>query len=240
MKPPDAAPAASSGPMPGRTRSPSAPPRVVDWGRTDYETALERQKELVEARKAGTVPDTLIFTEHEPTFTLGLRKGAGNHLVWSAARCRESGIRVIRTNRGGDITYHGPGQLVGYPIVSLRNRRDLHAYLRDLEEVILRVLHALGLPAARRRAGKTGIWLENRKICAMGVAVRSWVAYHGFALNVDPDLAHFAGIIPCGIADATVTSLARERPDIAEMETVKTLLTVEFRNVFYDTPSRYG
>ncbi|MDP3069080.1 MAG: lipoyl(octanoyl) transferase LipB [Opitutaceae bacterium] len=203
---------------------------VVDWGRTAYRDACDRQAALVEHHLTGAIGDTLVFTEHEPVFTLGLRRGAESHLVWNAERLAREGVAVENTNRGGDITYHGPGQIVGYPIVSLAAQRDLHAYLRLLEEVVIAALATFGL-VAKRRDGLTGIWVERRKIAAIGVAVRRWVAYHGFALNVDPDLAHFGGIVPCGIgpADGTVTSLRAELGrEIAPAE-VKRALEEAFR-----------
>jgi lipoate-protein ligase B len=204
---------------------------TVDWGRTDYEDALERQKSLVALRRTGDAPDTLIFTEHAPIYTIGQRKGAEQHLIWNDEQLAAQGVQVIRSNRGGDITYHGPGQIVGYPIISLQERRDLHAYLRDLEEVVIRTLATFGLESARRD-GKTGIWLGERKICAIGVAVRTWVTYHGFALNVNPDMSHFSGIVPCGITDGTVTSMQAELGEIIDLEVVKARLAVEFRKVF--------
>lgn len=188
------------------------PGATVDWGRTRYREAWQRQDELVAARLAGGAPDTLVFTEHEPVFTLGMRRGAEQHLVWTPPQLAAEGIEVVPSNRGGDITYHGPGQIVGYPIVSLDARRDLHAYLRFLEQVLIDTVARHGLAAARRE-GKTGIWLGPRKIAAIGVAVKRWVAHHGFALNVTTNLAHFGGIVPCGITDGTVTSLAAELGD---------------------------
>lgn len=197
-----------------------AAPRVLDWGRTRYADALARQRALVAQRKAGTAPDTLVFTEHDPVYTVGVRPGADRHLVWDNAALRAAGIEVARTNRGGDITYHGPGQIVGYPIISLRERRDLHAYLRFLEQVLIDAVAHFGIDAARRD-DMTGIWTGTRKIAAIGVAVSAWITYHGFALNVDPDLAHFGGIVPCGITDGTVTSMAAELgapPDLADVK----------------------
>ena len=204
-------------------------PATLDWGRTRYDAARGMQDALVAQRIAGEIGDTLVFTEHEPVFTLGLRRESEQNLVWDEAQLAQQGVEVVKTNRGGDITYHGPGQIVGYPIVSLAARQDLHAYLRFLEQVLINSVGSLGLAAARRE-GKTGIWLGPRKIAAIGVAVRRWVAYHGFALNVSPDLAHFTGIVPCGIsaADGTVTSLQAELGRSVELAEVKTVLAREF------------
>ncbi len=209
-------------------------PAVEDWGLTEYNAAFERQKALVERRIQNLAPDTLVFTVHKPVYTVGVRPGAERHLVWSDQERQARGIAVEHTNRGGDITYHGPGQIVGYPIIDLRARQDLHGYLRDLEQVLINALGALGL-AAGRREGKTGIWLQERKIAAIGVAVRQWVTYHGFALNVDPDLAAFAGIVPCGIVetDGTVTSVKRELGAAPPLQEVQALLAKEFGEVFY-------
>jgi lipoyl(octanoyl) transferase len=191
--------------------TPATPLRILDWGRTVYAEALARQEALQAERIAGAVPDTLVVTEHDPVYTLGLRAGADRHLLWDAATLQRERIALHPTNRGGDITYHGPGQLVVYPIVSLDGRRDLHAYLRFLEDVLIGTVMKYGIVAARRE-GLTGIWVAERKLAAIGVAVRRWVTMHGLALNVAPDLRHFGGIVPCGIAsaDGTVTSLAAE------------------------------
>lgn len=204
---------------------------ILDWGHTPYAVAFERQKERLRQRCDRAVKDALIFTEHDPVYTVGLRKGANQHLLWDEAQLQERGIEFQQSNRGGDITYHGPGQIVGYPIISLHHRRDLHAYLRDLETVIIKTLEHFGLPAARRK-GKTGIWIAERKICAMGVAVKSWVTYHGFALNLNPDLSHFEGIVPCGITDGTVTSIAAELDQPPTTTSVKKRLAVEFNALF--------
>ncbi len=204
---------------------------VLDWGRTEYGVAFERQTALVSSRLAGEIADTLVFTEHDPVFTLGLRSGAEAHLIWTAEQLAREGVAVVKTNRGGDITYHGPGQLVGYPIVSLAARKDLHAYLRFLEEVVIGTLGTLGLTATRRD-GLTGIWVGRRKIAAIGVAVRRWVTYHGFALNVDPQLAHFSGIVPCGISaeDGTVTSLRAELGRAISYAEVQRVLAEQFQS----------
>lgn len=209
--------------------TPPLPPATLDWGRTRYADARARQDLLVARRLAGEVPDTLVFTEHEPVFTVGLRAGADRHLVWDADRLAREGVEVAATNRGGDITYHGPGQIVGYPVVSLDHVRDLHAYLRFLEQVLIDAVARFGLAAARR-PGLTGIWIGHRKIAAIGVAVRRWVAYHGFALNVNSRLDHFGGIVPCGIAatDGTVTSLAAELGRETDLAAVRAVLAEEF------------
>jgi lipoyl(octanoyl) transferase len=214
---------------------------ILDWGRTRYAEAWARQVEQVEARIAGQVSDTLIFTEHEPVYTFGLRRGAEAHLVWDETRRQAAGIETVHTNRGGDITYHGPGQIVGYPIVDLSDRRDLHAYLRFLEQVLIDSVGQLGLTAARRD-GLTGIWVGDRKIAAIGVAVRRWVAYHGFALNVAPNLEHFTGIVPCGIAASTgtVTSLAVELGRLVTMDEVKAVVAREFRQQWAEAWGRGG
>ena len=206
---------------------------TIDWGRTRYEAAWRQQEELVAQRIAGTCGDTLVFTEHEAVFTIGLRSGAEANLVWNDEQLTREGVEVVKTNRGGDITYHGPGQIVGYPIVSLAPRQDLHEYLRFLEQVLINSVGCLGL-AATRREGKTGIWLGKRKVAAIGVAVKRWVTYHGFALNVNSNLAHFGGIVPCGIGaqEGTVTSLEAELGHACDLAEVKAVLAREFWTLF--------
>jgi lipoyl(octanoyl) transferase len=215
--------------VPAAPHPSSLPPATLDWGRLRYAEARDRQDELVAQRIAGGAGDTLVLTEHEPVFTTGLRAGADAHLVWNAERLAREGVEVVKTNRGGDITYHGPGQIVGYPIVSLAPRKDLHAYLRFLEQVLIDAVGAFGV-AAGRRPGLTGIWTGSRKIAAIGVAVKRWVAYHGFALNVNANLAHFQGIVPCGISatDGGVTSLQAELGRKLDLVGVKTALAREF------------
>jgi len=204
-------------------------PEILDWGRTRYADAWRRQEERVAQRNAGEAPDALIFTEHEPVFTLGVRRGAEQNLLWNEAELARRGVEVVTTNRGGDITYHGPGQTVGYPIVNLAPRKDLHAWLRFLEDVMIAGVAHFGLTAGRN-PGKTGIWIERRKIAAIGVAVKKWTTFHGFALNVNNDLSPFTGIIPCGItaADGTVTSLQLELGRAVPLEDVKRVIAREF------------
>ncbi|MDD4349218.1 MAG: lipoyl(octanoyl) transferase LipB [Opitutales bacterium] len=202
-----------------------------DWGRTRYAEAFARQLERVSMRVDGSIGDTLIFTEHEPVFTIGRHKNAEQHLKWTRELLAHNGVEVELTNRGGDITYHGPGQIVGYPVIDLNTTKDLHRYLRDVEEGVIRTLLPFGI-SAERRPGLTGIWIGKRKIAAIGIAVKQWITYHGFALNVDPDLAHFGGIVPCGITDGTVTSMREELGKAPLMDEVKYTLAVEFQRIF--------
>ncbi|MDH3521079.1 MAG: lipoyl(octanoyl) transferase LipB [Myxococcales bacterium] len=184
-----------------------------------YEQALERQQQALVARRAGTAPDTLILLEHPPVVTLG--RGADEaHLRLSRQALAARGIAVRDASRGGDVTYHGPGQLVGYPVLDLaaRGERDAHRYLRDLEGVLCVALEQLGV-TPRRVPGYTGVFVarasgaasaRERKIASIGVGLRGWITYHGFALNVDVDLAGFASVVPCGLQDVEMTSIARE------------------------------
>jgi lipoyl(octanoyl) transferase len=173
-----------------------------------YADGLRLQDELVAAVRAGTTPDTLVLLEHPHVITLGSGASHGHVLVDAGERARR-GIALFETGRGGDVTYHGPGQLVGYPILDLKpDRKDLHRYVRDLEEALIRALAELGVEGWRE-PGRTGVWTGAGKVAAIGVRVSSgWITSHGFALNVDPDLRYFDTIVPCGIADASVTSVA--------------------------------
>lgn len=194
-----------------------APALVVALGRMDYAAAWELQLQLARDRRAGLVPDLLLFVEHPHTYTLG-RTGHDEHLLIGAEELARSGARLYHVDRGGDITYHGPGQLVGYPIVDLLSRgRDVHRYLRLLEEAVILTLTHLGL-AGTRRPPHTGVWVGEEKIAAIGVKVSHGVTLHGFALNIAPDLGYFDRIVPCGIRDKGVTSLQRllGRPVVME------------------------
>ncbi|MDT8368728.1 MAG: lipoyl(octanoyl) transferase LipB [Longimicrobiales bacterium] len=208
-------------------RSRAARPLRPEWlGRVAYADALAIQAERVRAVREGREPETLFLLEHDPVLTRGTGTEEG-HLLASADELAALGIEVHDAGRGGDITYHGPGQLVGYPILDLKpDRQDLHRYLRDLEEVVIRTLARFGVEAGRE-AGLTGVWTGAGKIAAIGVRVSSgWITSHGFALNVAPDLAHFATIVPCGIEGRAVTSLARllgaATPSVREVAAVAT------------------
>lgn len=183
---------------------------VVDLGRMDYAAARAVQLALRERRIAGLVDrDILLLVEHESTVTLG-RGTRAESLPLAPEELRRRGITVVEVERGGDVTWHGPGQLVGYPIFDLETHRpDLHWYLRQLEEALIQALGRLGIPA-ERNPGLTGVWTGGRKIASIGIHVRRWITAHGFALNVCNDLAEFDLIVPCGIAGVEMTSVARE------------------------------
>lgn len=181
---------------------------VLRAGTLDYAAGLDLQHDLVARRVRGEIPDTLVLLDHPPVIVAGRGAKPGNVLA-SAAELRERGIEVVAGDRGGDVTFHCPGQLVGYPIVDLtRIGRDVHEYLRRLEEALIRALAGLGVSAGRF-PGRTGVWAGGEKIASIGIAVRKWVAFHGFALNVSNDLDGFALIHPCGMPGVTMTSVSR-------------------------------
>lgn len=186
---------------------------VRDLGVVPYDDALALQRTLAEDRIAGRIPDTLLLLEHPPVITLG-RGTRPTSLPIDAEALKRRGIDVVEIERGGDVTYHGPGQLVGYPIIDLqRHKPDLHWYLRQLEAMLIAALGTLGIPAGRN-AGYTGVWTGGRKIASIGIHVRQWVTWHGFALNVTTDLSPFSLIVPCGIPDVVMTSVQKEREDV--------------------------
>lgn len=201
-------------------------------GRVRYREALELQEDLVRARRSGSVPDTLILLEHPHVVTLGSGASDAHVLAGPQERAR-LGIELFETGRGGDVTYHGPGQLVGYPILDLKpDRTDLHRYLRDLEEVLILAAGSLGVPA-RRVEGLTGVWTDRGKLGAIGVRVSSgWITSHGFALNVHTDLSYFETIVPCGIAEGDVTSLKRELGRTVSMDEAEEAVSQAFGAVF--------
>ena len=216
---------------------PSPPPAprsaiaVRRLGRVEYDHAWAVQRELVASRQAGHAPDTLLLLEHPPVITLG-RSGETAHLLGSDAELERRGVALVETDRGGDITFHGPGQIVGYAIVDLAPRgRDLHRYLRDLESVLIRALAEFGIVAGRVE-GLTGVWVGDAKVAAIGIRVARWVTHHGFALNVDTDLSYFDLIVPCGIADRRVTSMKALLGDAIDREDVENALARAFESVF--------
>lgn len=183
---------------------------VLDLGRMGYEAAWELQVQLAEQVREGSKPDTLVLVEHDPVLTLGASFHEEN-LLLSREQYALRGIEVVRTDRGGDVTYHGPGQLVAYPVFSVERAvgRDLHRWMRLLEEAAIQAAAAFGVVAGRFPP-HTGVWVEHRKVCAIGVKVKKWVNLHGLALNCDNDLAPFSLIVPCGIREHPVTSLSLE------------------------------
>jgi len=184
-----------------------SPLLVRHLGRVPYAEGLNIQEQLVAERQAGRIVDVLLLLEHDPVFTMGRNAHAENVLL-SPEALRARGFEIFETGRGGDVTYHGPGQVVGYPILELpADRRDVHRYVRDLEEVMIRCCADYGV-VATRIAGKTGAWVGSEKVGAIGVRIARWVTSHGFALNVANDLAPFGLIVPCGIRDHGVTSLS--------------------------------
>jgi lipoyl(octanoyl) transferase len=221
---------------------------VQDWGRISYKTAWEQQtaiaNELIQAKKNTDpfnepIPHSLIFCEHNPVYTLG-KSGSIDNVLLNEKELELKGIEFFKINRGGDITYHGPGQIVCYPIFDLdRIFTDVHKYVRGLEEVVIRTLAEYGLDAMRINE-YTGVWLEGndvlpkRKICAIGVHLSRWVSMHGFAFNINTDLAYFNHIIPCGIADndKAVTSLALELGRSIDPEEVKLKILFHFSEIF--------
>lgn len=201
-------------------------------GLTAYADALALQRRLARELAAGELADDLlILLEHPPVITLG-RGAKPENVMANAELLRRRGIEVHEVERGGDVTYHGPGQLVGYPIIDLRRHRpDLHWYLRQLEEVLIRALAKLDV-AARRVSGYTGVWVEDRKIASIGVHVTRWITFHGFALNVTTDLANFDLIVPCGIEAVRMTSLQLETGEAHDLAEVAALTAKTFGEVF--------
>src|SRR5688572_11762240 len=203
------------------------PWRILNLGTADYREVWAKQLELVEARQIGKAPDTLIVVEHPHVFTLGRRRDSQQNVL------APGDVPVIEIERGGDVTYHGPGQLVAYPIVLLDgDERDLHKFLRNLEEAVIQTCARAGV-AADREPGKTGVWTTlpsgaRKKLCSMGIACRKWVTFHGLALNVTTDLSYFARINPCGFEANVMTSLAQLAE--TDMAHVKRVLVEELGN----------
>ena len=204
---------------------------VADIGRTRYADAWKLQQELWKLRHAGAVGDVLLFTEHEHVYTMG-KGGDANHLLATGNELKETGVDFFEIDRGGDVTYHGPGQVVGYPIIDLNQYvPDLHRYLRNLEETIIIALGEFGIEGTREE-GLTGVWVKGEKIAAIGVKASRWVTMHGFALNVNTDLSRFSRIIPCGIFHKGVTSMQAILGKTVSLQDVQRSLTESFGSVF--------
>ena len=204
---------------------------VVSLGRTRYKSAWDLQRAIFDLRAAGKISDVVLLNEHEHVYTIG-KTGDDNHLLASAGELKSTGADVFHIDRGGDITYHGPGQLVGYPVLKLDEYySDVHRYLRDLEEVIMRTLSEFGIES-RRDGDFTGVWVGSDKIAAIGVRVSHWVTMHGFALNVNTDLTYFDRIIPCGIFHKGVTSIERLLKKPVPVEEVIPVVARCFGDVF--------
>ncbi|MBI5463350.1 MAG: lipoyl(octanoyl) transferase LipB [Ignavibacteriales bacterium] len=204
---------------------------ICDIGRTRYADAWALQKSLWELRKVGLVGDTLLLTEHAHVYTLG--KGSDdNHLLATEQELSRDGVEVFHIDRGGDVTYHGPGQIVGYPILDLNNYfLDIHRYLRSIEEAVILTLETFGI-RAQREEEMTGVWVGSEKIAAIGVKVSRWITMHGFALNVNTDLQKFGRIIPCGIFHKGVTSMQKILGREVDLKEVQEHLTRAFARVF--------
>jgi lipoyl(octanoyl) transferase len=202
-------------------------------GVVGYEDGLALQRALVEDRKAGRIGDVLLLLQHPAVITLGVKGDGGRaNIVASEARLDALGIAVHETGRGGDVTYHGPGQIVGYPILDLRpDRCDVHRYVRDVEEVMIRVCAEYGVAAGRIK-GLTGAWVGAEKIGAIGIRISRWITSHGFAFNVGTDLEHFRLIVPCGIADRGVTSLERATGKAVPIADAEDAIVRQFAAVF--------
>jgi lipoate-protein ligase B len=204
---------------------------IINLGSTRYKSAWELQQKYFDLRLAGKISDVLLLTEHEHVYTLG-KSSDDNHLLADQEKLKIDGVDVYRVDRGGNVTYHGPGQLVGYPILDLNNYHlDIHRYLRDLEEVLIRTVNEYGIKAYRDEKF-TGVWVGSDKIAAIGVKVSRWITMHGFALNVNTDLSYFDRIIPCGIFHKGVTSMERLLNYKISIYEVSKLIAQHFGKVF--------
>ena len=208
---------------------------ILDLGVSPFKEVWDLQKELVKKRQNGQINDTLILAEHEPVYTLG-KNADENHILQNMPR----DVKTYQIERGGDVTFHGPGQLVGYPILDLHNyKKSISCYMRGLEQLIIDTLAEFTV-TADRKDGLTGVWVGDEKIAALGVRVTRWITMHGFSLNVAPDLTYYSGIIPCGIFEYGVTSMAKLLTDEVAVDSVKQVLIEKFMNQFQTTESMIG
>ena len=215
--------------------------QVQRLGSVPYAEGLELQARLVQRRRAGEIPDQLLLLEHPPVITLGVKtRNDRSHVLATPATLKKEGVELFESGRGGDVTYHGPGQLVGYPILDLKpDRCDVHRYVRDIEEVMIRAAAAFGVSAGRL-AGLTGAWVGADKLAAIGVRIARWITSHGFAFNVSTKLVHFDLIVPCGIAGKGVTSLEALLGRPVPMVEVEDAIIQAFSDVFDARPAESG
>jgi len=213
---------------------------VVDLGTRSYGDVLELQRAVARARISGDIEqDVLLLVEHPPVITLG-RSSKNAHLLANAEQLAARGVELFEVERGGDVTFHGPGQLVGYPIIDLkRHKQDLHWYLRQVEELLIRAIGRLGL-SGERVSKYTGVWTRQRKIASIGVHARDWVTWHGFALNVATELSYFDLIVPCGIPEVTMTSVQRELGRATDIREVSEVVVASAADVFALAPRWLG
>lgn len=205
---------------------------VIDLGYKDYRESLKIQKDILEKRKNGEIEDTLLLVEHNPVFTIG-KSGSRNHILISDEKLKEENIEVIDIDRGGDITYHGKGQLVGYPIIDLKNHKlGVKDYVEKIEEVIIKTLKEEYGIVGERDSINNGVWVENEKITAVGFSVKRWVTMHGFALNINTNLNHFKYIVPCGIVGREATSVEKKLSQKVDFEVAKRAIQKQFIEVF--------
>lgn len=204
---------------------------ILDLGLTDYEESYRIQREALARRKLGEIDDTLILVEHNSVFTIG-RTGSKDNLLANEEYLAGKGIKVLNVDRGGDITFHGPGQLVVYSIMDLKKRwRDLHKYMRELEDVIMRFLKRYSV-RPERAPGMTGVWVSGEKVASIGVGVSNWVTYHGLSININPDLEFFDMIYPCGLKGVKMTSLSRLTGSNISIEEAKEAIISDFDDLF--------
>lgn len=206
---------------------------IVQLGRMDYKEALEIQEKLLKLRIEDRIQDTLLLVEHPPVLTLG-RRGEYSNILVPRQQLEAQGIGIYEVSRGGDITYHGPGQVVGYPIMALKNHgKDIKQFVWNIEEVFIRLLHdQYGITAHREEKKYTGVWVDEEKVTAIGIYVKQWVTMHGFAFNVSTDLEHFQWINPCGITDKGVTSMQKLLGQELDFEAVSRQVVDYFCGVF--------